>query len=109
MIHIRCDVAESQNIAQVTVQPDLRLALQVCAHFLCHGIIRKCDPARVIEVECFDDCLGAVVITVVEVHVTHAFVMFHNHSSVSNVVPIARVVYLGELTLPFAMETYPSR
>ena len=109
MIGIRCDVVESQNIAQITVQPELRLTLQVRAHFLCHGIIRKFYPAHFVEVDCFDECFGAVVLAIVEVHVMHAFFMFHNHSGVSNVLPIVRVVYLGEPTLPFAVETYPSR
>ena len=103
MIRIRCDVVESQNIAQIAVQPELRLPLQVRAHFLGHGIIRTFYPARFVENECFDECFGAVVIAVVEVYVMHAFFMFHNHSGVSNVVPIVLVVYLGEPTLPFAV------
>ena len=41
MIRIRRDVVESQNIAQITVQPELRLPLQVRVHFLCHGIIEN--------------------------------------------------------------------
>ena len=102
MIPIRRDVVESQNIAQITVQPELRLPLQVRAHFLCHGIILNCLPARFVEIDCFDECFGAVVIAVVEVYVMHAFFMFHNHSGVSNVVPIVRVMYLRE-------PTYPSR
>ena len=73
MIRIRRDVVESQNIAQITVQPELRLSLQVRVHFLCHGIIRKFYPARFVEIECFDECVGAVVIAVVEVYVMHAF------------------------------------
>ena len=109
MIRIRRDVVESQNIAQITVQPELRLPLQVRVHFLCHGILRKFYPARFVDIECFDECFGAVVIAVVEVYVMHAFFMFHNHSCVSNVVPIVRVMYLGEPTLPFTVETYPSR
>ena len=109
MIRIRCDVVESQNIAQITVQPELRLPLQVRAQFLGHGIIRKFYSARFVQIECFDECFGTVAIAVVEVYVMHSFFMFHHHSGVSNVVPIVQVVYLGDPTLPFAVETYPSR
>ena len=109
MICIRCGVVESQNIAQITVQPEFRLPLHVRAHFLCHGIIRTLYHAHFVEVECFDECFGTVVIAIVEVHIMNAFFMFHSHSSVSNVVPIVRVVYIGDPTLLFAVETYPSR
>ena len=109
MICVRCDVTESQNIAQIAVQPELRLPLQMRTHFLCHGIIRKCYPALFVKVERFNECFEAVVITIVEVHAMRAFFMFHNQSGISNVVPIVWVVYLGEPTLPFAVETYPSR
>ena len=54
--------------------------------------------------------LGAVVVSVFEVRVRFRFVaVFHRQSGVSNIVPVVRVVYLGEAAFPLARQTYPTR
>ena len=54
--------------------------------------------------------LGAVVVSVFEVRVRFRFVaVFHRQSGVSNIVPVVRIVYRGEATLPITRETYATR
>ena len=77
--------------------------------FLRDRFVVESHASGFIAVERRDECVGTVVIAVFEAHVRfHVAVVFNRKSGVSDVVPIVRLVYLGEATLPFTVETYPS-
>ena len=83
------------------VQCELCLALHVRDEFLRDRFVRELHASWFIAVERRGECLGTVVIPVFEAHVRfHVAVVFHRRSGVSNVVPVVRIVYLGEATFP---------
>ena len=86
------------------------VAFHVRDDFLRDRFVVESHAPGFIAVERRGECLGTVVIAVFEAHVRfHVAVVFNCKSGVSNVVPIMRVVYLGEPTLTFTVETYQSR
>ena len=75
--------------------------------FLRDRFVREFHASWFIAVERRGECLGTVVIAVFEAHVRfYVAVLFHRQSGVSNVVPIMRIVYLGEATFLNTRETY---
>ena len=75
--------------------------------FLRDWFVREFYASRFIAVELFGERLGTVVITVFKVRVRfHVAVVLNRQSGVSNVVPVVRIVYLGEATFPNTRETY---
>ena len=75
--------------------------------FLRDRFVREFHASGFIAVERRGECLGTVVLAVFEAHVRfHVAVVFNRQSGVSNVVPVVRIVYLGEATFPITRETY---
>ena len=69
--------------------------------------VREFHASWFITVERRDMRFVTVVIVVFEAHVHfHVAVVFNCQSGVSNVVPVMRIVYVGEATLPITRETY---
>ncbi len=69
--------------------------------FLRDRCLREFHASWFIAVESRGECLGTVVIAVFETHVHfHVAVVFHRQSGISKVVPVVRIVYLGEATFP---------
>ena len=81
--------------------------------FLRDRFVTEFHASGCITVERLDEFLGAVVVPVFKVRVRYRFaVVFNSQSGFSNVVPVVRVVYLGEAAFPLAAaagQTYPTR
>ena len=85
----------------ISVQCELCLVLHVRDEFLGDRFVREFHASRFIAVESRGERLGTVVIAVFKVRVrVHVSVVFHRRSGVSNVVPVVRIVYLGEAAFP---------
>ena len=77
--------------------------------FLRDRLVREFHASWFIAVERRGECLGTVVIAVFEAHVHfHVAVVFHRQFGISNVVPVVRIMYIGEATFPNTRETYAS-
>ena len=75
--------------------------------FLRDRFVSEFHASWFITVERRGECLGTVVITIFEAHVRfHVAVVFHRQSGISNVVPVVRIVYLGEATFPNTRDIY---
>ena len=93
--------AEPDYIGQIAIQCERCLALHVRHEFLRDRFVREFHASRFITVELLGERLGTVVITVFKVRILfHVAVVFNRQSGVSNVVPVVRIVYLGEATFP---------
>ncbi len=101
---------EPEYVGQIAVQCVLCLALHVRDEFLRDRLVVEFHASWFITVERLDERLGAVVVPGFEVRVRFS-VVFHHQSGISNVVPVVRVVYLGEAAFPLAAagQTYPTR
>ncbi len=83
------------------------LALHVRDEFLRDRFVSEFHASWFIAVERRGQCLGTVVIAIFEAHVRfHVAVVFHRQSGISNVVPVVRIVYLGEAIFQNTRETY---
>ena len=75
--------------------------------FLRDRFVREFHASWFIAIERRGECLGTVVITVFEAHVRfHVAVVFNRQSGISNVVPVVRIVYLGEAAFPNTRDLY---
>ena len=100
-------VVLSPDPAPITVQCELCLALHMRDEFLRNQFAREFHASWFIAVERRGECIGTVVIPVFETHVRfHVAVVFHRQSGISNVVPVVRIVYLGEATFPNTRDIY---
>ena len=98
---------EPEYVGQIAVQCELCLALHVRDEFLRDRFVSEFHASWFIAVERRGECLGTVVIAIFEAHVRfHVAVVFHRQSGISNVVPVVRIVYLGEATFPNTRDIY---
>ena len=102
---------ESKYVGKISVQRERCVALHVRGDFLRDWLVCKFHASTFeLIVERPNERLGAVVVSVFEVRVRFRFVaVFHRQSGVSNIVPVVRIVYLGEAALPITGETYATR
>ena len=78
--------------------------------FLRDRFVSEFHASWFIAVERRGEYLGTVVIAICEAHVRfHVAVVFHRQSGISNVVPVVRIVYLGEATFPPEIFMRPGR
>ena len=98
---------EPEYVGQIAVQCELCLALHVRDEFLRDRFVSEFHASWFIAVERRGECLGTVVIAIFEAHVRfHVAVVFYRQSGISNVVPVVRIVYLGEATFPNTRDIY---
>ena len=75
--------------------------------FLRDRFVSEFHASWFIAVERRGECLGTVLIAIFEAHARfHVAVVFHRQSGISNVVPVVRIVYLGEATFPNIRDIY---